>query len=225
MKDNDFKLKQKIVFDDNELGNFAYNLDSSFDKKQFNFVEHSFRIWQLKKYCEKKYNLKRKEISYQFLDSGLSIAKVGKFSFYAMCKECFGLDFSTITRSIAILERFTNLKNYEHYTVVKDDLPVLDPKYENFTKSKLQELLPLTDSQIDNLFCLFLTFKSTVSEIRSMVKDKTKPLKIPAPVFDFDKLNYSLNDFRLYSRSELSIIAYQLYSMHVKNLKGKGVKK
>lgn len=123
------------------------------------------------------------------------------FVFYETVLNSFGLPEKEVNRYLNIYSRFVELETLE-----TDVVPKLKSAFFGYSKSKLLELLPLSDSQIEKAFNdQRITVDSTCKDIRNYVKslkasnskaDKVleEPEEKPTELPDLDKpCNVSLN--------------------------------
>ena len=168
----DFKQCEiKIVYP-SEAGKKSYNdkslpgteavarliekLNECFKNEQQNFCYICYYLFELKKKFDSY------DLSYykRYFDSA------GNFVFYETVCKAFGLEEKQVQRYLKIYERFMILTD--------DVVPKLKDEFFGYSKSKLIELLPLSDSEIKKVFKLKkIKPDSTCKEIK-VLEDTSK---------------------------------------------------
>ncbi len=128
-------------------------LNECFKNEQQNFCYICYYLFELKKKFD-SYDLSYYQ---RYFDSA------GNFVFYETVCKAFGLEEKQVQRYLKIYERFMILTD--------DVVPKLKDEFFGYSKSKLIELLPLSDSEIKKVFKLKkIKPDSTCKEIRNYVK-------------------------------------------------------
>lgn len=150
-----------ISFEDLTLNNFVTQLKNCYYNKQNNFAEFCKCIYNIRQCCKDNYYKAKNDVYYDFY-SLLESFGIGKTSAKCVC---------------ACYERFV----YDVF--VNGDVPIggldldiahvkVKKEYEDYSSSKLFELLPLSEKMLAN--CLkkkIITADMTVKEIRKKVKE------------------------------------------------------
>lgn len=141
-----------------EVNALIEKLNRCFTNEQQNFCFICYYLYELKKRFDSY------ELSYYKKNFDSSKKNV----FYEIVCSSFGLGEKQVTRFIQIYKRFMFLEQNEK----KDDVvPKFKGAFESYSKSKLLELLVLSDSQIEHaLKSKYVTPNSTVKEIRKYIK-------------------------------------------------------
>ena len=136
-----------------DVADLIAKLNECFKNEQQNFCYICYYLNELKKRFDSF------DLSYyhRYFD------KTSKFVFYETVLKAFGLEEKQVQRYIKV---------YFKFMILTDDVvPKLKDAFFGYSKSKLIELLPLSDSQIEKAFNdKRITVDSTVKDIRNYVK-------------------------------------------------------
>ena len=141
-----------------EFNQIIGNLNKCIENDQSNFIELCYWFKRLKDYFTNPYA--NPKLYYGAVEN-----KNGRW-FYDDIIKAYGVEERTVNRMINIVNRFCTIEEK------KDDVvPKIKPAFLGYTKSKLFELLPLSNSQIETAISnQRITSKSTVKAIRDYVK-------------------------------------------------------
>lgn len=141
-----------------EFNQIIGNLNKCIENDQSNFIELCYWFKRLKDYFTNPYA--NPKLYYGAVEN-----KNGRW-FYDNIISAYGVDDKTVNKMINIVNRFCVIN--EKW---RDVAPKIKPAFLGYTKSKLFELLPLSDSQIETAISnQRITSKSTVKAIRDYVK-------------------------------------------------------
>ena len=191
------------------------------------------------KYIFSKYTFRPLEIN----------GKLENLTFYDLCYRVFNLAKKTVDNYLTITSKFIkdieNIPVDRNDIPVNGNAKVeyKYPLFESYGLSKITELTTLMDWQIENLIKADIINKSsTQQDLRVICKrckelgnnyqeykkedflpkdeDDEEKLKTKEPEFDINAEDYDLFTFKNYSKSSLSIIAFDLYN-EVRSLRKK----
>ena len=219
----------KEVFESNEnqdveeFNQIIKNLNKCIENDQSNFIELCYWFKRLKAHFTGGYANPK-------LYFGAVQNKNGRWFFDTIVKN-YGLDDSIVDKMIRVVEKFCVINTNKLDVECK-----IKPAFLGYTKSKLFELLPLSDTQIEvAMKNERITIKSTVKEIRDYVKSlKTSDKKENKVLEDVHKESldkqeaeiqesyspkkwYKIEYFRAKNKEELIDIIRALQREHFKN--------
>lgn len=216
------------VFENQDITNCVNKAIMAFTKHDYHYVNFYYTLYKLKKLCEQT-TVDNDLETFEYLaqnQEGIIIERHKKFSYNSMVKKLFNVDKTQLSKGFNVLKRFSTF-NPE----VKTDSVGIKPEFVNFSDSKLQELLPYTDTYInENLASGKIHGGQTVRELRAALKNlPPKQEKVAQEEFCLDRTEeYTLDELREYNRNDLLMIAYQSYQGYIrlkkkiKNLKKEG---
>ena len=187
-----------------------------------------YSLYKLKKLCEQT-TVDDDLEAFEYLaqnQQGEIIERHKKFSYNSMVKRLFNIDKTQLSKGFNVLKRFSTFKED-----MKTDNVELKTQFADFSDSKLQELLPYTDTYIaNNLESGKISASQTVKELRTALKNLPPKEEKQAPEeSSLDrKEEYTLDELRNYNRNDLLMIAYQSYQGYIRlkkkinNLKKEG---
>lgn len=227
MKDESI-TKLNYVFANEDIAGYVENANNAFNQHDYHYVNFYYALYKLKKQCEKT-TLDNDLETFEYLaqnQQGEIVERHKKFSFNSMIKQLFNVDKTQLSKGFNVLKRFSTFNEETKLEFVE-----LKPEFTDFSDSKLQELLPYTDTYITK--CLDsgkITARQTVKELRTALKNlPPKEEKLAPEEFCLDrKEEYTLDELREYNRNDLLMIAYQSYQGYIrlkkklKNLKKEG---
>ena len=215
---NESKSKLRYVFDDSKITELVDETNLSFEKHEKYFIDFYYNLYRLKKQCEIKTQDNDKEVfEYLAVDNdGQFVERNKKISFNEMIKQLFNVDKTQLSRGFNVLKRFSNFKEDNINQEVE-----IKPEFENYSYSKLMELLPYQDEYINKLLDDGkLSSKQSVRDIRKVLQDKPEIEKFISEPFDLERnKEYTLQDFRNYGRNDLIAISYQCYQAYLRQKK------
>lgn len=200
-------IKCDLEFEDNELYWLVERLRDCFSNSQLNFAKLCESVYNIWKYCKGQF-WKAKDNEY--------------YNSYKLLEK-FGFDKKAISRYKLCYERYIHQQSCSLY-----------PMYEDFTSSKLFELLVLSDDTAKNLIINgLITPNMTVKQIREYIKslkdgtDKAEKVvetsseiveeEIPM-AYDVSK-EYEYSYFEGKSKNQLLNIVWELQKAYQKLLK------
>lgn len=135
-----------------EVQSLLDKINLCFENEQQNFCNICCYLYKL----QQLFNSHDKSYYKRYFD------KNGNYVFYETIFQNIGLEEKQVNRYISIYNRFIN----------RDDVvPKMKDEFFGYSKSKLVELLPLSDNQIQTAFKnKSITDKTTVKEIRAYIK-------------------------------------------------------
>lgn len=215
MKDESIN-KINYVFEYDEITNCVNKVDVAFQLHEQHYVNFYYSLYKLKKQCEKITSDNNHE-AFEYIaqnEDGEIVERHKKFSFNSMILQLYNVDRTQLSKGFNVLKRFSTFKEDEQTEFVE-----LKPEFTNFSDSKLQELLPYTDTYIAK--CLEsgkITAGQTVKQLRSALKSlPPKEEKTGPEEFCLDrKEEYTLDELREYNRNDLLMIAYQSYQGYIR---------
>lgn len=143
-------VKCELQFEDDELNYFVGWLNSGFKRNQKNFCELCFGIYKIWDYCKGSYF---KAKNNEYYNSYKLLAK-------------FGFDKKAVSRYKSCYEKFINPPDIQGYACNIIEF------LQDFSPSKLFELLPLSKDTVFDLVCNKKIIKPTmtVKQIREYIK-------------------------------------------------------
>ncbi len=216
---NESISKLRYVFDDLAITNLIDKTNVSFEQHEKYFIDFYYNLYKLKKQCELKTQDNDKEaFEYLTVDiDGQFIDRNKKISFNGIIKQLFNVDKTQLSRGFNVLKRFSNFK--EEVDSIEEIK--VKPEFENFSYSKLMELLPYQDDYINKMLDDGkISAKQSVRDIRKALQDKPEIEKFVSEPFDLERnKEYTLQDFRNYGRNDLIAISYQCYQAYLRQKK------
>ena len=200
-------IKSDLEFEDNELYWLVERLRDTFNNSQLNFAKTCECIYNIWKYCKGNY-YKAKDNEY--------------YNSYKLLAK-FGFDKKAVNRYKNCYERFVHQQSCSLY-----------PMYEDFTSSKLFELLVLSEDTAKNSIINGLVLPTmTVKQIREYIKslkdgtdkaekvveDTTEINEEDIPLVYDPKQEYEYSYFESKTKNQLLNIVWELQKAYQK-LKG-----
>ena len=196
-------IKSDLEFEDDKLFWFVERLRDVFNNSQQNFCKLCEAIYNIWSYCKGNY-WKAKDNEY--------------YNSYKLLAK-FGFDKKAVSRYKQCYERFVNLQNL-----------TLLPIYENFTPSKLFELLVLSDETVKSSISNGLIKPTmTVKQIREYIKtlkdgtDKAEKVIEDTTINEEDipmaydpKQEYEYSYFETKTKNQLLNIVWELQKAYQK---------
>ena len=208
--------KINYIFENQDITNCVNKAFIAFNQHDYYYVNFYYQLYKLKKLCEQT-TIDEDLEAFDYLaqnQEGEIIERHKKFSYNSMVKHLFNVDRCQLSKGFNVLKRFSTFNPDS-----KSDYVELKSEFADFSDSKLQELLPYTDTYIaDNLKSGKITASQTVKQIRAVLKNLPPKEEKQAPEeFCLDrKEEYTLDELRDYSRNDLLMIAYQSYQGYIR---------
>lgn len=206
------------IFDNEQITNLVSYAKQSFETHERNYIQFYYSIYKLREFCKQNTPDENSEwLKYIAVDvDGVVVERGNKFSFNSLIKTLFNIDRTQLSRGLNVLARFSNLEDVEDNKA--SDIEVKQ-NYTGFSDTKLQELLPYEPAVVDDMIEKGkIKASCTVRELRSILKDKPQKAPLPEPEpFNLNRAKpYTLDEFRLFNRNDLVMIAYETYEHYLR---------
>lgn len=220
--------KINYVFENTQITDCVNNAKIAFNQHDYHYVNFYYALYKLKKLC-KQTTVDDDLEAFEYLaqnQQGEIIERHKKFSYNSMVKRLFNIDKTQLSKGFNVLKRFSTFRED-----IQTDHVELKTQFADFSDSKLQELLPYTDTYIaNNLESGKISASQTVKELRTALKNlpPREEKQVPEEFCLDRKEEYTLDELRNYNRNDLLMIAYQSYQGYIrlkkkiKNLKKEG---
>ncbi len=213
---NESKSKLRYIFEDNKITYLVEKTNLSFEQHEKYFLDFYYDLWKLKKQCE-TLTIDNDNAIFEYLaenDKGEVVERKKKFSFNTMIKHLFNVDKTQLSRGFNVLKRFSDFSESD----IQKQTVTIKPEYENFSYSKLMELLPYKEEYVVKMIDDGkILAEQSVRDLRKVLQDKPETIPyIPEP-FELDRnKEYQMQDFRNYGRNDLISISYQCYQSYLR---------
>lgn len=206
------------IFNNEQITNLVSSAKQSFETHERNYIKFYYSIYKIREFFKQNTSDENSEwLKYIAVDvDGVVVERGNKFSFNSLIKTLFNIDRTQLSRGLNVLARFSNLKDVEDNNA--SDIKVKQ-NYTGFSDTKLQELLPYEPAVVDDMIDKGkINASCTVRELRSILKDKPQKVPLPEPEpFNLNRAKlYTLDEFRLFNRNDLVMIAYETYENYLR---------